>query len=70
MGNSFGGAVNFVDLDRYPIDHDCQARRDLLTSAQALIKADGSAVLKGFIKPEKIGELEDWKLLFAGDRHF
>ena len=49
--------ADFVDLDRYPIDRDCQSRKDLLTSAQALIEADGCAVLKGFVRPEKIVEL-------------
>ena len=58
--NTSGGLMNiadFVDLDRYPIDRDCQSRKDLLTSAQALIEADGCAVLKGFVRPEKIVEL-------------
>ena len=41
MSATFVAAADFVDLDRYPIDRDCQARRDLLTSAQALIEADG-----------------------------
>jgi hypothetical protein len=46
MRETFVAAADFVDLDRYPIDRDCQERRDLLTSAQALINADGCAVLK------------------------
>lgn len=51
--------ADFVDLDRYPIDRDCQSRKDLLTSAQALIEADGCAVLKGFVRPKK---LSSWLL--------
>lgn len=58
--NTSGALMNiaeFVDLDRYPIECDCPERRDLFTSAQALIKVDGCAVIKGFIRPEKIAEL-------------
>ena len=50
-------AADFVDLDRYPIDRECKERREVLTNAQALIGADGCAVLKGFIRAEKIAEL-------------
>ncbi|NBO67831.1 MAG: hypothetical protein EBV40_03275, partial [Actinobacteria bacterium] len=57
MSAIFISVADFVDLDRYPIDRDCQERRDLLTSAQALINADGCAVLKGFVRAEKIAEL-------------
>lgn len=57
MTTTLIAAADFVDLDRYPIDRDCQERRDLLTIAQALINADGCAVLKGFIRVEKIAEL-------------
>ena len=57
MSAIFISVADFVDLDRYPIDRDCQERRDLLTSAQALIDADGCAVLKGFVRAEKIAEL-------------
>ena len=57
MTTTFMTAADFVDLDRYPIDRECKARRDLLTNAQALIEADGCAVLKGFIRAEKVAEL-------------
>ena len=57
MTTTFMTAADFVDLDRYPIDRECKARRDLLTNAQALINADGCAVLKGFVRAEKIAEL-------------
>jgi hypothetical protein len=50
-------AADFVDLDRYPIDRECKERREVLTNAQTLIEADGCAVLKGFIRAEKIAEL-------------
>ena len=59
MSKTFVGATEFVDLDRYPIDRDCQERRDLLTIAQSHIQADGCAVLKGFVRQEKIAELVD-----------
>jgi hypothetical protein len=45
MTTTLIAAADFVDLDRYPIDRDCQERRDLLTIAQALINADGCAEL-------------------------
>jgi hypothetical protein len=63
---------DFVDLDRYPIDRECQGRRDLLTSAQAQIDADGCVVLKGFIRAEKISELvsECDKVEKFGHRNF
>ena len=50
-------AADFVDLDRYPIDRECKERREVLTNAQALIEADGCAVLMGLIRAEKIAEL-------------
>jgi hypothetical protein len=63
---------DFVDLDRYPIDRECQGRRDLLTSAQAQIDVDGCVVLKGFIRAEKISELvsECDKVEKFGHRNF
>ena len=72
MSTTFVAAADFVDLDRYPIDRECQARRDLLTSAQALIEADGCAVLKGFVRPEKIDELivESDRVEKFGHRNF
>ena len=57
MRETFVAAADFVDLDRYPIDRECKERREVLTNAQALIEADGCAVLKGFIRAEKIAEL-------------
>lgn len=57
MNKSFVEMADFVDLDRYPIDRDCRLRGELLTNAQALIDADGCAVLKGFVRAEKIAEL-------------
>lgn len=57
MPRTFVDMAEFVDLDRYPIDQDSQERRKLLTSAQSHIRADGCAVLKSFVRPEKIAEL-------------
>ena len=65
-------AADFVDLDRYPIDTDSEALRNLISSAQSSIKADGCVVLKGFVRSEKIAELvsECDKVEKFGHRNF
>lgn len=46
-----------MDLERYPIDRAGSARQAVIDSARAAIDADGCAVLKGFIRSERLGEL-------------
>ena len=48
---------DYVCLDRYPIDRPGPAREAVVDSARAAIESDGCAVLKGFIRSERIHEL-------------
>ena len=48
---------DFVDLERYPIDQQGVARQAVIDSARAAIDIDGCAVLKGFIRSERLGDL-------------
>lgn len=57
MSKSLVDAAGFINSDKYPIDTDSQARRDLITSAQSSITVDGCVVLKDFVRREKIAEL-------------
>ena len=49
---------DYVDLTRYPVDQpdgdECQA---LLDRVRGALRADGCAVLKGFVRPERIADL-------------
>lgn len=47
----------YVDVERYPIDRAGAARDATVRQARAGIAADGCVVLKGFVRPERIGEL-------------
>jgi hypothetical protein len=50
-------ASDFVDLELYPIDQPGPARQAVVESARAAIEADGCAVLKGFVRSERLPEL-------------
>ncbi|WP_282610666.1 hypothetical protein [Pelagibius sp. Alg239-R121] len=51
-------ARDFVDLQTYPIDTpDSSECLKLLSSLRAQLKADGCAVLRGFIRAERIADL-------------
>ena len=50
-------ATDYIDLDRYPIDKPGAARDAVVASARAAIDADGCAVLKGFVRSERLAEL-------------
>ncbi len=50
-------ASDFIDLERYPIDQQGPARQAVIDSARAAIDTDGCAVLKGFIRSERLGDL-------------
>ncbi len=47
----------YVDLDRYPIDRSGPERDAVIRAARAAIESDGCAVLKGFVRAERLGEL-------------
>jgi hypothetical protein len=48
---------DYVCLERYPIDRQGPAREAVVDSARAAIESDGCAILKGFIRSERISEL-------------
>ena len=45
---------DYIDLDRYPIDGDCET---LLQSTRSALDDDGCAVLKGFVRADRIPDL-------------
>lgn len=47
----------YVDLDRYPIDRAGPERDAVIRYARAAIDSDGCAVLKGFVRADRLGEL-------------
>jgi hypothetical protein len=61
-----------VDLDRYPIHEDGEARRQLVSSVQEDIRSVGCAVIKQFVKPSAIPALvaEGDKVSHLGHRNF
>jgi hypothetical protein len=62
----------FVNLDRYPIDASSPAREALVAEVQAELDAVGCAVLKGFVRPDRLGELvtECDRVAVDGHRNF
>ncbi len=62
----------YVDLERYPIDRPGPEREALVVGARAAIDAEGCAVLKGFIRSERLGELvaECDRVAVHGHRNF
>ena len=50
-------ARDLLDLDRYPIDRPGAARDALIAEARAAIDSVGCAVLKGFVRAERIPDL-------------
>jgi hypothetical protein len=50
-------AQDFIDLDRYPIDRSGPGREALIDEARAAIDSVGCAVLKGFVRAERIADL-------------
>jgi len=65
-------ACEFVDLHRYPIDAASPARDALVAEVRAALDADGCAVLKGFVRLERLGDLvaECDRLAVHGHRNF
>jgi hypothetical protein len=50
-------AAELIDLERYPIDRPGAARDAVVRRAHAELAAEGCAVLKGFVRPERIAAL-------------
>jgi hypothetical protein len=50
-------AQHFIDLDRYPIDRSGPGREAIIDEARAAIDSVGCAVLKGFVRAERIADL-------------
>lgn len=48
---------DYVDLDCYPIAHLGAQRDAVVAAARTMIDTDGCAVLKGFIRPERVADL-------------
>ena len=48
---------DLIDLDRYPIDRPGPARDAVIAEARAAIDSVGCAVLKGFVRTERIPDL-------------
>ncbi len=49
--------LNYIDTERYPIHEDGPAREDLLDRVRAELTADGCAVLKEFVRPDRMDDL-------------
>lgn len=50
-------ARDFIDLDRYPIDRPGPERDRVVAEARAAIEAQGCAVLKQFVRAERLPQL-------------
>ncbi|MBK8161395.1 MAG: hypothetical protein IPK59_22470 [Rhodospirillaceae bacterium] len=65
-------ASHFIDTDRYPIGEAGSARDALIADLRAAIEREGCAVLKGFVRAERLGELvaESDRVAIHGHRNF
>lgn len=63
---------DFIDTERYPIAEPGPARDALIDGLRAAIASDGCAVLKGFVRAERIAELvaECDRVAVHGHRNF
>ena len=61
-----------IDLERYPIHEDGEARKNLVSNVQSDIRSVGCAVIKQFVKPEAIPALvaEGDRVSHLGHRNF
>jgi hypothetical protein len=64
--------AQIVDLERYPIHIDGEARRQLVADVQKDVRSVGCAVIKQFVKPEAIPALvaEGDRVSHLGHRNF
>jgi hypothetical protein len=65
-------ASSYVDTERYPIDAPGERREDLIACLQAELNQNGCAVLKHFVREERIAELvaECDRVADRGHRNF
>lgn len=49
--------TDYIDLDRYPIDQPGTVRDGIVATARAAGDSVGCAVLKGFVRPERLPEI-------------
>jgi hypothetical protein len=65
-------ASDYVDLERHPIANAGAARDALIAELRAALEAEGCAVLKGFVRVERLGELiaECERVAIHGHRNF
>jgi hypothetical protein len=63
---------DLIDTDRYPITEAGPARDAVIDRLRGAIASDGCAVLKGFVRPERIAELveECDRVAVHGHRNF
>jgi hypothetical protein len=65
-------AIDTIDTARYPIDKPGAARDALIASLRAELASDGCAVLKGFVRADRIAALvaESDRVAVHGHRNF
>ena len=52
-------ASRLIDLERYPIHHDGQARDAVVAQVRSELTRDGCAVVKGFLTPDGVAALTE-----------
>ena len=63
-------AATYIDLGRYPIgDPDTAGYRRLVSEVRSELAEDGCAVLRGFIRGERVGDLAREAEAVAGKGH-
>jgi hypothetical protein len=65
-------AVDYIDTQRYPIDQPGESRNALIAGLRAELEANGCAVLKGFVRADRIADLvaESDRVAPHGHRNF
>ncbi len=65
-------AGDYIDVDRYPIDVAGPGRDALIARLRADLTAAGCAVVKGFVRPERLAEIvaESDRVSIHGHRNF
>jgi hypothetical protein len=65
-------AVDYIDTQRYPIEQAGETRTALVAGLRADLETNGCAVLKGFIRADRLAELvaESDRVAVHGHRNF